>query len=254
MTDKGIGSAVGPGDGRIATADQLMAALWVVMAPGYAALERVAERTAVLIAEAGGEASEASLASLESLLAQELPQARIACGMGFVAAPGVVEGHERYLLWLQQRAHGPMRLRLNFDPEDPDVYDYLDMGWFTQAEEGRPRVVFGPYVDYLGSDQYVFTLTVPVMVAGRFCGVVGYDVPADSQEEVLVEVMTRCPVDAVVVSPERRVLAANTGRWVVGSRLNSMPEADGTFVDVAVDPHGTGVHGALARPEADAPA
>ena len=37
--------------------------------------------------------------------------------------------------------------------------------------------------------------------------------------------------DAVVVNTERRVIAANTPRWIVGSRLAEMPRADGEFRD-----------------------
>lgn len=64
-------------------------------------------------------------------------------GHGFVAAPGVVEGRERYLLWLQQRAQGARRLNLNFDPSDVDVYDYLTMEWYTAARNRHTPVVFG---------------------------------------------------------------------------------------------------------------
>ena len=35
---------------------------------------------------------------------------------------------------------------------DVTVYDYLDMDWYTRAEETRRPVIHGPWVDYTGSD------------------------------------------------------------------------------------------------------
>ena len=58
--------------------------------------------------------------------------------------------------------HGFARIRLNLDPESVDLYDYLDMDWFTvPLHEGR-RYVYGPHVDFSGADRYVVTMTVPV--------------------------------------------------------------------------------------------
>ena len=56
---------------------------------------------------------------------------------GIVAAPGVVANKDRHLEWWQRTAAGDAhadafaRIRLNLDPESIDLYDYLEMDWFT---------------------------------------------------------------------------------------------------------------------------
>ena len=89
-------------------------------------------------------------------------------GAGVVAAPGVVAGKQRHLEWWQRTmaADGGKdafaRIRLNLDPESVDLYDYLDMDWFTVPGKLARRYVYGPLIDFSGADRYVLTLTIPV--------------------------------------------------------------------------------------------
>jgi hypothetical protein len=71
-------------------------------------------------------------------------------------------------------------------------------------------------------------------------------------ERSLLAVLRQTGRDAVVVNTERRVLAANTPRWFVGSRLPEMPRTAsgkdaGEFGEVAEMPLGTGWVVAIAR-------
>jgi len=167
--------------------------------------------------------------------------------MGFVAAPSVVEGRERYMAWWQRHNERVARLRLNFDPTSIDVYDYLQMDWYQLAQRGQQRVAYGPYVDYSGSDMYTITATIPVIADGIFLGVAGADLVVGDVERRLIEVLRHTDEDAVVVNTERRVIAANTPRWLVGSRLDTVPTVGETFADVAELPLGTGWCLAIAR-------
>jgi hypothetical protein len=55
-----------------------------------------------------------------------------------------------------------------------------------------------------------------------------------SVERALIDALRECPRDTVVVSSERRVIAVNSPRWVIGARLPTMPDAgSGDFVAVA---------------------
>ncbi|WP_299558082.1 hypothetical protein [uncultured Mycolicibacterium sp.] len=178
-------------------------------------------------------------------------------GMGFLAAPGVVEGRERYLAWWQRNSGGRVaRLRLNFDPTSVDVYDYLQMDFFRLAAAGRARVAFGPYVDYSGSDMYTITATVPVVADGTFLGVAGADLVVGEVERRLLAVLRGTDEETLIVNAERRVLAANTPRWFVGSRLPEMPavgdeSGSGEFREVAELALGTGWVVAVATPVTD---
>lgn len=189
--------------------------------------------------------TEAHFGALHRRLAERLREERAVWGMGFIAAPFVVDGNERYLAWWQRTNDRVTRLRLNFDPTSIDVYDYLQMDWYRLAQRGQARVAYGPYVDYSGSDMYTVTATIPIVADGTFLGVAGADLVVGEIEHRLLEVLRRTGEDAVIVNAERRVIAANTPRWFVGSRLSAMPEAgrqsDPTaFRDVAELPLGTG--------------
>ncbi|AKS31432.1 cache domain-containing protein [Mycolicibacterium goodii] len=197
--------------------------------------------------------TEAHFGGLQRRLADVLHGRHDVWGMGFIAAPFVVEGKERYLAWWQRRADDRVaRLRLNFDPTSVDVYDYLQMDFYQLAQRGQARVAYGPYVDYSGSDMYTITATVPVVADGTFLGIAGADLVVGEVERSLLAVLRQTGRDAVVVNTERRVLAANTPRWFVGSRLAEMPRTAsgkdaGEFGEVAEMPLGTGWVVAIAR-------
>ncbi len=202
--------------------------------------------------------TEAHFSGLQRLLANLLDRERGIWGMGFIAAPSVVDGKERYLAWWQRHNDRVTRLRLNFDPTSIDVYDYLQMDWYQLARGGQARVAYGPYVDYSGSDMYTITATIPVVAGGTFLGVAGADLVVGDVEHRLLRALQETAEDAVVVSTERRVIAANTPRWLVGSRLGAMPvvgtAADpSAFREVAEMPLGTGWVLAIAWPEGEAP-
>lgn len=201
--------------------------------------------------------TEAHFSGLQRLLADLLTDEPVIWGMGFVAAPFVVEGRERYMAWWQRHNERVARLRLNFDPTSVDVYDYLQMDWYQLAQRGQPRVAYGPYVDYSGSDLYTITATVPVIADGTFLGVAGADLAVGQVERRLIEVLRQTPRDALVVNTERRVIAANTPRWIVGSLLPAMPQPGpagdpAAFREVAEMPLGTEWVLAIAWPDANA--
>jgi hypothetical protein len=197
--------------------------------------------------------TETHLSQLQRLLVEFLGEESAVWGMGFIAAPGVLDGHERYLLWWQRHGERVARLRLNFDPSSVDVYDYLQMDWYQLALRGQARVAYGPYVDYSGSDMYTITATIPIVADGVFLGVAGADLVVAEVEHRLLAVLRQTPEDAVVISAERRVIIANTPRWLVGSRVKKMPSAGPSgdrspYREVVEMPLGTGWVLAVARP------
>ena len=227
------------------TGQELAAEASKAVEPFYGLLDAVAEE--VLRSRPPRAAlTETHFSGLQRLLAELLTHEHGLWGMGFVAAPSVVEGRERYMAWWQRHNERVARLRLNFDPNSIDVYDYLQMDWYQLAQRGQQRVAYGPYVDYSGSDMYTITATIPVMADGTFLGVAGADLVVGDVERRLIEVLRHTDEDAVVVNTERRVIAANTPRWLVGSRLDTVPTEDDTFHEVAELPLGNGWSVAIA--------
>lgn len=182
---------------------------------------------------AGDRLTEEQLQPIVPRLTAVLEESDYVVGHGFVAAPDAVQGRERYLLWMQKRGDRITELHLNLDPGDPDLYDYLDMEWFTRARDREMPAVFGPYVDYAGADLVVLTAAVPIFVDQRFLGVAGCDLLADAVELRIVQLLRGLPGDAIVVNADRSVVAANSARWLPGERLPVHPINDrGSYVAV----------------------
>ena len=179
------------------------------------------------------------LSGLREIIWQQLSGLPAADGAGIVAAPGVVAGRERHLEWWQRTGSGEggsdgyARIRLNLDPESIDLYDFLEMDWFTVPRREGRRYVYGPYIDFSGADRYVLTMTVPVLDGREFLGVAGADLRMSHLEPQLLAILRPVPASAVLVTAERRVVAANTPRWIAGTRLPRLPATgDGEFAAV----------------------
>lgn len=147
-------------------------------------------------------------------------------GAGFIAGPGIVEGADRYMLWLQRRNGAIRRLRLNFDISDLDAYDYVGMDWYIRACDRLQPSMTGPYLDYSGSDALVLTASIPVVVGDRIIGVVAVDLMAQAVEELMTTHLCRMRGEVVVVNQERAVISTNSVRWMPGERLPAMPSDD----------------------------
>jgi hypothetical protein len=191
----------------------------------------VAQRRACLAA--GAVLTPDRLSGMREIIWHYLGMLPAADGAGIVAAPGVIAGKARHLEWWQRTGSGDgpdgfARIRLNLDPESIDLYDYLDMDWFTiPRREGRPYV-YGPHIDFSCADRYVVTMTVPVTDDSpdgerKFLGIAGADIRMSHFEPDLLAILRTVPAPAVLVTIERRVVAANTPHWIPGTRLPRLP-------------------------------
>jgi hypothetical protein len=163
----------------------------------------------------------ADLADLRPLLLPRLGP--LVCGLGFIAAPGLLADAAWYLEWWQAGPTGPSQLLRDLNPESSALYDYTAWDWFTGPEGGDEKTVCGPYVDYLCSDEYVLTLSVPVRVGGEFAGVAAADVFARTFEHEIVPVLREIPAPAFVVNAPGRVMASNTATWPPGAVYRGRP-------------------------------
>jgi hypothetical protein len=150
-------------------------------------------------------------------------------GTGVVMAPDVLSDARLYLEWWQWAgAKGFRPVHLNLNPRSENYYDYTLKPWFTIPRDEGHGTVMGPYVDLHGADLYILTFTRPLVVDGAFVGVVGADVPVSGFEQLVVPALKQLGCDAVVITGEGRVLAANTPVWAVGALARDLlgQEAD----------------------------
>ncbi|MUL82121.1 MULTISPECIES: cache domain-containing protein [unclassified Mycolicibacterium] len=164
--------------------------------------------------------------ALVDLIDTALRESRLAIGHGFIAAPDVVDGRDRYMLWLQRDAGVVKRLRLNFDTTDLDAYDYVNMDWYTKPIGQRTSALTGPYLDYAGADRLVVTVTAPIFVDDAVVGVVATDLIASELEAQIARQLRTIDAEVLVVNEDRAVIATNSPRWMPGERLRAHPHQD----------------------------
>jgi hypothetical protein len=160
-------------------------------------------------------------ADLRPLAAQVLAahQGFIA-GAGVVLAPGILADAARCLEWWWSTPEGEVsKLAVDLDPGSPECYDYTTTQWYREpGHTGQPTVT-GPYVDYICTREYTFTVSVPLRAGGRFAGVAGADILAGQVERLALPALARLPHPAALVSGNGRVIASNTARALPGSVL-----------------------------------
>ncbi|WP_236075936.1 PDC sensor domain-containing protein [Streptomyces coffeae] len=158
------------------------------------------------------------LAELRPGLHTRLTRLELVSGAGFVAAPELLADVPAWLEWWQIGAGGEVRpLLLDLDPEHSAYSDYTHWDWFALARDTGRRAVAGPYVDYLCSDEYSLTLSVPVTVDGRFMGVAAADVYLSHFEAAVMPVLQRLPDPAFLVNARGRVAASTCADYLTGA-------------------------------------
>jgi hypothetical protein len=187
-----------------------------------AVTETTAETAELLLALAaeGRRPTTSDLAALRPGLHERLARLALMSGAGFVAAPGLLADAEAWLEWWQTGPGGDVRpLLLDLDPQHSAYSDYTHWEWYAMARDTGRRAVAGPYVDYLCSDEYSLTLSVPVTVAGRFTGVAAADVYLPDLEAAVMPVLQRLPGPACLVNSRGRVAVSTYPQHLAGSLL-----------------------------------
>ncbi|SCK48920.1 cache domain-containing protein [Streptomyces sp. WMMB 322] len=189
----------------------------------FDAVNETRRDTLALLADAAAEhrrPATTDLAGLRPGLKKRLARLTLVSGAGFVAAPGLLADAEAWLEWWQTGPGGDVRpLLLDLDPRHSAYSDYTHWEWYALARDTGRRAVAGPYVDYLCSDEYSLTLSVPVTLDGRFSGVAAADVYLPDFEAVVMPVLQRLPGPACLVNSRGRVAVSTYAHQLAGSLL-----------------------------------
>ncbi len=142
-------------------------------------------------------------------------------GAGLVLAPGTLADAQHCLQWWWVTPDGGIaKLAVDLDPESPEFYDYTSTAWYREPERTGQQAVTGPYVDYICTREYTFTVSVPLHIGGRFAGVAGADILAVQVERLALPALTRLARPAALVSGNGRVIASNPTRALPGTALD----------------------------------
>jgi hypothetical protein len=185
---------------------------------------RVEEQLEAKIA-AGDKVSRNDISGLREIAAEFLDSHPIVVGAGVIFSISALKDAEGVLEWWFRNAAGEIE-KLDFDlaPEGERFYDYEQLPWFSIAAKTGQQSIAGPYVDYLGFDEYIMTCTVPSYVHGQFIGVTGCDIRIRDLENAFIPFVRRIPGDAAILNGQNRVILGNSGRFIVGERVKTEPE------------------------------
>ncbi len=144
-------------------------------------------------------------------------------GAGFISAPHTLADQEfGFEWWTETAGDGPARLIISLDPDSDDFLDYTRQSWFTVPRDTGRRHINGPYVDYLCTDEYTLTFTVPVQRGGKFAGVVGADIHVREVERLLQPKLRALGGRVALVNAQGRVIVSNNARQATGSLVRDV--------------------------------
>ena len=177
-----------------------------------ARLTKSGERIAAEIGPSGS-TSEQVLRAAQPLALELLEDPRI-LGAGFVTVPGLLLDEPHLLAWWQ----GQVKELLSGSAALERSGDYSRQEWFrTPQRTGRPHVT-GPYIDYVCTDEFVTTTTVPVTRDGELIGVMGADVLAETLEAELLAAFRTA--HATLVNHHGRAVLSGNPRTFAGDPVD----------------------------------
>lgn len=139
-------------------------------------------------------------------------------GAGFIVTPELLTDTADHLAWWQGRGT-KTKLVLAEQSIDKQTFDYRERDWYrVPMATGQPHI-FGPYVDYLCSDEYTLTITAPVLVGGHPAGVLGVDLLLEDVEHDVAPMLMRMGRVATLVNHDGRVIVSTDPAHAAGDTL-----------------------------------
>lgn len=177
-------------------------------------LELMRDRLLALF-DLGAVDSEQARSGVEPLACAMLAASDIV-GAGYVAARGALSDQALYLAWWQ--GEDQHLLAESGAPATGAPLDYTRHPWFRTPERtGLPHVT-GPYVDFVCTDEYVITSTVPVVSHQRMVGVVGADTLVETFEGLMMPTLRAA--GATVVNDLGRTVVSSDPHLATGCLLD----------------------------------
>jgi len=162
----------------------------------------------------------AAMAGLDEVAREFLAKNSFAVGAGtFFAAESVGEGGRAFEWWFRKNSGGTERLDADRTPGSHRYYDYERLPFFSTAAATGEQTLSGPYLDYLGFEEYILSFTAPFSVRGNFTGVAGCDIRIKDLEPLIMPNLRAIPMDAALINASNRVILGNSGMYLVGERL-----------------------------------
>lgn len=204
----------------------------------FVSLRELVARTQAIV-DAGAPTT-GRLASIDPLAQAALAREDgMIVGAGFVAEAGALADAEYWLQWWSDyetpRTWEPRQLLVQTDPHSENFNDYTTLPWFKAPRADGRRHVTGPYVDFLCTDEYTLTFTVPIAGPDGFAGVVGADVYARVMESVVAPLLAEIVEPAALLNASGRVVTVNRSTLAIGDMVRH-PAVTGALKEAAAHP------------------
>ncbi|MCY7405419.1 MAG: cache domain-containing protein [Cryobacterium sp.] len=215
-------------DQKIPPTNACALSIAAVFDPVFTRLERCADLVERYAARPNSVADRAELDSVveTEVRRQFADSTGMVIGAGFVSAPHFLGWHLAWWLSGQNPASselpatGIRHLETVEDPRDESFRDYTALEWWRVPVQTGRRHITGPYVDYLCTDEYTLTLTLPVYRDGTdLIGVVGIDLSVDEIERGLVPRLCAGGVPVTIINASGRVVVSTDTHLATGALL-----------------------------------
>ncbi|HEY4616203.1 MAG TPA: hypothetical protein VIG75_12140 [Citricoccus sp.] len=155
-----------------------------------------------------------------------LSRRAMADGAGFIFNADRIAVHEQLIQWQVRSQDGGFEpYGFVYDADSTEYYDFMRLPWFeTPRRTGTPTLA-GPYLDYLGVDEYVLTATVPMISGELFIGVSGADIQVSDLERIMLGRCRGLHIPVALVTAEDRIVCSTSAHYLPGDRLPETPEA-----------------------------
>lgn len=146
-------------------------------------------------------------------------------GVGLIFQRKLMSAASPALEWWIRDGDEILRQEFVNDPGSPMFYDYEQLEWFRGGFGAEARTIAGPYIDYLGVNDYITTWTIPLTVHGRTVGVVGLDMKVNTVEKFLIPILLKAAQRrAAVVNESSQVIVSTIGPLASGTLVETVPE------------------------------
>lgn len=146
-------------------------------------------------------------------------------GLGVIAEIGIVPGHRYWLDWWHRTEAGNVErdTRHIMDPHRDDFYDYESREFIAHPRKDLLPWASGPYVDHGGVDDYLVTVSAPIVRDGRFLGVAATDLLVASLERTFAPWLADAENPCLLLNAEDRVIVSNALTHHVGDVIGAAP-------------------------------
>lgn len=144
-------------------------------------------------------------------------------GAGLIFPVDLQKPGKARLEWWIRSGREFIRQKFNLDPNAGQFYDYEILEWWLGGFHEEGRTIAGPYIDHLGVDDYIITMTVPAYADGKKVGVAGMDMVMSQVESKLLRMLAPLGPGTALLNRHNSVIVGNSGALSTGILVAQTP-------------------------------